>query len=302
MAVEKTVLETQLPLKRLSRGKVRDIYAYGEDRLLIVTTDRLSAFDVVLPTPIPDKGRVLNNISAFWFTKLRGIVPNHLITTDLSRMGLERKLLTRYRAQLRGRTALVRRARPFPIECVVRGYLAGSGWNEYRDSGRVCGVPLPKGLRQCSRLPRPIFTPATKAETGHDENISFERAASIVGARIASKLRDLSLRIYAAGAAHARKRGILIADTKFEFGLLDGRIILIDEVLTPDSSRFWPALGYEPGHDQPSFDKQIVRNYLLTLDWDRRAPGPSLPPAVKDKTASAYRRAYHLLTGKRLSS
>ncbi|MCG3175535.1 MAG: Phosphoribosylaminoimidazole-succinocarboxamide synthase [Candidatus Omnitrophica bacterium] len=301
MATETTVLETDLPLKRVSRGKVRDIYAHGEDRLLIVTTDRLSAFDVVLPTPVPDKGRVLNSISAFWFAKLKGIVPNHLVTTDLSRMGLDRALLKRYGRRLRGRTALVRRARPFPIECVVRGYLAGSGWQEYLKDGRVCGVPLPKGLKQCSKLTRPIFTPATKAETGHDENISFERAASLVGARTAARLRDLSLRLYAAGAAHARKRGILIADTKFEFGLLDGRIILIDEVMTPDSSRFWPALGYEAGHDQPSFDKQIVRNYLMTLDWDRRPPGPTLPSAVRDKTASAYRRAYHLLTGKRLS-
>lgn len=301
MTAQTTVLETRLPLQRLSRGKVRDIYASGPERLFIVTTDRLSAFDVVLPTPILDKGRVLNSLSAFWFAKLGGIVPNHLITTDLSRMGLDRPFLARYGAQLRGRTALVRRAKPLPIECVVRGYLAGSGWNEYRQSGSVCGVPLPRGLRQCSRLPKPIFTPATKAETGHDENISFERASSILGARTASKLRDLSLRIYAAGAAHARKRGILIADTKLEFGLLDSRVILIDEVLTPDSSRFWPALGYEPGHDQPSFDKQIVRNYLLTLDWDRRAPGPALPEAVKQKTATAYRRAYRLLTGKRLS-
>ena len=290
-----TVWDTALPLPLVARGKVRDIYAVGDDRLLIVTTDRLSAFDVVLPTPIPDKGKVLNQISLFWFEKFRTLVSHHILETEVSSFGLEK-----YQAVLAGRAVLVKRATPLPVECVVRGYLAGSGWKNYQRTGSVCGHKLPAGLTQCQQLPQPIFTPATKATVGHDENIDFEAVVNLVGADVAAKIRDLSIRIYQEGAAWGRSRGILIADTKFEFGLLDGQVILIDEVLTPDSSRFWPADGYAPGRDQPSFDKQIVRNWLESSGWNKQPPGPALPVAVAAQTAQAYRDAFTRLTGRPL--
>ncbi len=296
-----TVWETALPLPLVTRGKVRDIYAVGDDRLLIVTTDRLSAFDVVLPTPIPDKGKVLNQISIFWFGRFAALVPNHLLEVDVATVGLPAVVVREHGAALAGRSVLVKRAQPLPIECVVRGYLAGSGWKDYQKTGAVCGHRLPAGLQQCQQLPTPIFTPATKATVGHDENIDFEATVNLVGAEVAARVRDLSIRLYQEGAAYARTKGILIADTKFEFGLLDGRLLLIDEVLTPDSSRFWPADGYAPGRDQPSFDKQIVRNWLERSGWTKQPPGPALPPEVAAQTAQAYRDAFTRLTGKPLA-
>ncbi|MBI4228048.1 MAG: phosphoribosylaminoimidazolesuccinocarboxamide synthase [Candidatus Omnitrophica bacterium] len=296
-----TVWETALPLPLVNRGKVRDIYAVGDDRLLIVTTDRLSAFDVVLPTPIPDKGKVLNQISLFWFERFQALVPHHLIETDPVRYGLPEAVAREHGAALAGRSVLVKRAQPLPIECVVRGYLAGSGWKDYQKTGAVCGYRLPPGLQQCQQLPTPIFTPATKATVGHDENIDFEAAAKLVGAGVAAQVRDLSIRLYQEGAAYACTKGILIADTKFEFGRLGDQLLLIDEVLTPDSSRFWPADGYAPGHDQPSFDKQIVRNWLERSGWDKRPPAPALPPEVAAQTAQAYRDAFTRLTGSPLA-
>ena len=296
-----TVWETALSLPRVARGKVRDIYAVGDDQLLIVTTDRLSAFDVVLPTPIPDKGKVLNQISIFWFARFAALVPNHLLETNVARMGLPEAVVREHGAALAGRSVLVTRAQPLPIECVVRGYLAGSGWKDYQTTGAVCGHRLPAGLQQCQSLPAPIFTPATKATVGHDENIDFEATVALVGAAVAAQVRDLSIRLYQEGAAYAKTRGLLIADTKFEFGLLGGRLLLIDEVLTPDSSRFWPADGYAPGHDQPSFDKQIVRNWLERSGWGKQPPGPSLPPEVAAQTAGAYRDAFTRLTGRPLA-
>lgn len=296
----KTVWETHLPLPLVGRGKVRDIYAVGDDKLLIVASDRLSAFDVVLPNPIPFKGEVLTQISVFWFEFLKKIVPNHLITADVSKMGLPQNVTSEFGDYLRARSMLVKKAKPFMAECVVRGYITGSGWKDYQKTGHVCGHRLPKGLKQCDKLPKPIFTPATKAQTGHDENISFKQAAKIVGEKNAEKLRDLTVEIYEKGSDYAYSKGILVADTKFEFGEVGGEIILIDEVLTPDSSRFWPKNGYEPGHDQPSFDKQIVRNYLLDLKWDQKPPGPELPKEVIDKTSAAYREIYERLTGKKI--
>jgi phosphoribosylaminoimidazole-succinocarboxamide synthase len=281
-------------LKLRGRGKVRDIYEVGDD-LLIVATDRLSAFDVVLPTPIPDKGKVLTQLSLFWFDKLRGIVPSHIITaSDFT------GALAPYAAELAGRSMLVKRTEPIPIECVVRGYLSGSGWKDYQKSGRVCGIPLPAGLVESSQLPEPIFTPSTKATTGHDENISFEEAASRIGETLALRLRDVSIEIYSRAAAYASARGIIIADTKFEFGLAGQELIWIDEALTPDSSRFWPADEYQPGRAQPSFDKQYVRDYLERIGWNKQPPAPALPPEVVAATRARYREAFERLTGRAL--
>jgi phosphoribosylaminoimidazole-succinocarboxamide synthase len=286
------VRETNFPGAKLRvRGKVRDIYEFG-DRLLIVATDRLSAFDVVLPTPIPDKGRVLTQLSLFWFDKLQDLAPNHVLSaTEFP------PEVASHREELRGRAMLVRRTEPIPIECVVRGYISGSGWKDYQRSGRVCGVPLPPGLRESDRLPEPIFTPSTKATSGHDENISFEEAASRVGHALAERLRGLSLEIYLRAAAYAAERGILIADTKLEFGLAGGELIWIDEALTPDSSRFWPADQYAPGRSQPSFDKQYVRDYLERIGWSKQPPAPELPADVVAATRARYREAYERLTG-----
>ncbi len=281
-------------LKLRGRGKVRDIYEVGEN-LLIVATDRLSAFDVVLPTPIPDKGKVLTQLSLFWFDKLHGIVPNHVITaSDFTGD------LAPYASELAGRAMLVKRTEPIPIECVVRGYLSGSGWKDYQRTGRVCGIPLPAGLVESSQLPEPIFTPSTKATTGHDENISFEEAAERIGASLALRLRDVSIEIYSRAAAYASARGIIIADTKFEFGLANNDLIWIDEALTPDSSRFWPADDYEAGRAQPSFDKQYVRDYLERIGWNKQPPAPALPSEVVTATRARYREAYERLTGRPL--
>jgi phosphoribosylaminoimidazole-succinocarboxamide synthase len=288
------VFETDFPgLRRVNRGKVRDIYDLGSE-LLIVTSDRLSAFDVILPTPIPGKGEVLTRLSAHWFGRTRDLVANHLISVDPADFPPE----TRPHAELlRGRSMLVRKAKPLPVECIVRGYLAGSGWQEYRDSGTVCGIRLPPGLRESERLPEPLFTPSTKAELGeHDENIPFERAEELVGAELAGRVRDLSLAVYRRGAEEAAARGILIADTKLEFGVLEGELILIDEALTPDSSRFWRAETYRVGQGQDSLDKQYVRDYLNTLDWDKRAPGPALPDVVVAETSRRYREILEILT------
>ncbi len=295
------VWETSLPLPLLNRGKVRDIYEAGKDRLLIVTTDRLSAFDVVLPSPIPDKGKVLNQISLFWFKKMAKVVPNHIITADIRKMGFDKKFLKEYGRQIEGRSILVHRAKPLAIECVVRGFLAGSGWKDYQKTGKVCGHALPKGLQQCQELPQPLFTPATKAVEGHDMNIDFEAAAKITGRAIAEKARALSIKIYKEGVKFAKTKGIVIADTKFEFGLFNGKLILIDEVLTPDSSRFWPKALYKIGQDQPSYDKQIVRNHLLESGWNQTPPGPELPKEIADKTAAAYKDVFKCLTGKKLA-
>ncbi|GIX06600.1 MAG: phosphoribosylaminoimidazole-succinocarboxamide synthase [Candidatus Poribacteria bacterium] len=289
------VLETNLPtLKLRHRGKVRDIYELGET-LLIVATDRISAFDVVLPNGIPYKGQVLTAISAFWFDFVSDLVEHHLISVDVSEFPPEAQP---YADQLRGRTMYVHKANRVDIECVVRGYLSGSAWREYRQSGTVCGQRLPAGLRESERLPEPIFTPATKAETGHDENISVEEMARQVGWELTEKLRELSLAIYNKAAAYALERGIIIADTKFEFGLREGRVILIDELLTPDSSRFWPADEYQPGRPQRSFDKQYVRDYLESLDWNKQPPAPELPPEVVQGTSQRYREAYERLVGR----
>ena len=286
------IAQTNFPgLNLRARGKVRDIYELG-DRLLIVATDRLSAFDVVLPTPIPDKGRVLTQLSLFWFEKLADVVPNHVISA--SNFSGE---LAPFADQLEGRAMLVRRTDPVPIECVVRGYISGSGWKEYQKSGAVCGIRLPAGLRESDKLPEPIFTPSTKATTGHDENISFDETAARVGLPLAEKLRDVSLTIYRKASEHAAARGIIIADTKFEFGLLNGELIWIDEALTPDSSRFWPADQYSAGKAQPSFDKQYVRDYLERIGWNKQPPGPALPPDVVAATRDKYREAYRIVTG-----
>ncbi len=295
------ILRTELPLPLIGRGKVRDIYKIGDDKLLIVTTDRLSAFDVVMPNPIPLKGRVLTQISVFWLKLLSSVVPNHLITADIHEMGLSQDLLKKFGAVLEGRSMLVKRAKPFPVECIVRGYVTGSGWKDYLSTGAICGHVLPKGLRQCEKLPKPIFTPSTKAEVGHDENIDFNQAAKLVGEDTARALENLSIALYQKGADYAETKGILIADTKFEFGVLDDKIILIDEIMSPDSSRFWPKDRYEVGHDQPSFDKQIIRNYLSGLTWDKKPPAPQLPPEIIEKTSRAYIEAYERLTGKKLA-
>ncbi len=296
-----TVWETKLPLPQIGRGKVRDIYAVGEDKLLIITTDRLSAFDVVLPNPIPYKGKVLTQISVFWLNYFSNFMPHHLITADVDQMNLPASLLKDYRQQLEGRTMLVKRAKPLPIECVVRGYVTGSGWKDYQKTGAICGHVLPANLKQCEKLPAPIFTPATKAEVGHDENIDRETAAGLTGKEIARKAEACSIALYQKGSEYAATRGILIADTKFEFGVLNGELILIDEVLTPDSSRFWPKDKYETGHDQPSFDKQIVRNHLLEIKWDQKPPAPQLPYEVLEKTSHAYLDVFQKLVGKTLN-
>jgi phosphoribosylaminoimidazole-succinocarboxamide synthase len=290
------VLQTSLSGLPVRRGKVRDIYDLG-DQLLLVSTDRISAFDWILPSGIPDKGRVLTEVSAFWFEMLEE--PNHLITTDVAEMGLPADADL---APLVGRSSLVQKTEVVPIECVVRGYLSGSGWVEYQQSGTVCGIELPKGLKESDKLPEPIFTPATKAEMGdHDENISFERMVEVVGPEISKELRLRSIDIFNRGTAFAWEKGIIIADTKFEFGQIDDSLILIDEVLTPDSSRFWPADQYEPGHGQPSFDKQFVRDWLLASDWDRASEPPALPDDIVTKTRAKYVEAYELLTGRKFS-
>ncbi|HZS70756.1 MAG TPA: phosphoribosylaminoimidazolesuccinocarboxamide synthase [Candidatus Acidoferrum sp.] len=278
-----------------ARGKVRDIYDLGNE-LLIVATDRLSAFDVVMPTPIPDKGRVLTQLSLFWFDLLRNIVPNHVLRAD----GFPAPF-NAYAEDLAGRSMIVRKTQPLPIECVVRGYLSGSGWKDYRATGGICGIELPAGLRESDKLPSPIFTPATKAAAGHDENISFEQAANLIGAELAQRVREISLAIYNAASAYAEPRGILLADTKFEFGVLHGELIWIDEALTPDSSRFWPAAQYAPGGAQPSFDKQFVRDYLERIRWPKTPPGPELPPEVVESTRAKYREAFRILTGRELN-
>jgi len=291
MAADAVITQTEIPKVPVRRGKVRDVYDLG-DRLMLVATDRISAYDVVMPTPIPGKGRMLTEISRFWFDFLGDAVPNHFIEVveDTAPAGMEP-----YLDQLRGRATLCRKAEVVPIECVVRGYLAGSGWTSYQTAGEVCGIELPAGLKQCDKLPEPLFTPATKEEEGHDENISFARAGELVGVDVMAMLRDRSLQIYQRAAEYAAQRGIIIADTKFEFGKVGGEYVLIDEVLTPDSSRFWPADDYAPGRDQDSFDKQYVRNYLTGLveagQWDKTPPGPELPAEIVKNTAAKYREA-----------
>src|SRR3989440_1474334 len=285
-------------LELVRRGKVRDVYAVDEERLLIVATDRISAFDCILPTPIARKGEVLTALSRFWFERLAHVAPHHLLTTDLAEMPEQ---IRRHADVLKGRSMLVKRTDVFPVECVVRGYLAGSGWKDYQRTGEICGHKLPPRLREADKLPAPIFTPATKAETGHDENISEARMTEIVGVDVTAHLRDTALALYCEAEARARACGIIIADTKFEFGRdRDGQIILIDEALTPDSSRFWPASAYEPGHAQSSFDKQYVRDYLETLDWDKRPPAPPLPAEIAQATTERYLEAYRLLAGRSL--
>ena len=288
-----TIIETELTdLRLVSRGKVRDIYEH-DGNLLIVTTDRISAFDVVLPTPIPNKGRVLTQLSAFWFGLTGSIVENHLITTDIGEMRLPATVEV---DELEGRSMLVKKADPLPVECVARGYIIGSGWVDYQRSGEVCGIQLPSGLQQADRLPETIFTPATKATTGHDENIDFERVKGIVGDDIAEQIREYTLRLYAMGHDHARRRGIILADTKFEFGLVDGRVILIDEVMTPDSSRFWDADTYVVGSSPPSYDKQFVRDHLEDSGWNKEPPPPNLPDDVVQSTSRKYQDALLRLT------
>ncbi len=286
------VVETSLPGLTPRRGKVRDIYELG-DRLIIVATDRISAFDWVLPTPIPDKGRVLTGLSVFWFEYLDE--PNHLITDSVNQMPLPEGA---DRTLLEGRTMLVHKAEPVPIECVVRGYLAGSAWREYRESGSVCGIALPPGMQEAQELDEPLFTPATKATTGHDENISFEEMVRRVGQDTADELRERSIQLYQKARAYARERGIILADTKLEWGFHQGRLILIDEVFTPDSSRFWPADEYQPGRSQPSFDKQFVRDWLAATDWDKNSPPPPLPDKIVEQTRQRYIEAYERLTGR----
>ncbi len=300
MTTARTLSRVDLPgIRKVSSGKVREIFEL-DGRLLLVATDRISAFDVILPDPIPYKGVVLTQLSRFWFDRIsaEGLVDHHLIAVDADRFPRE---LRPFRTQLEGRSTLAYKCSPLPIECVVRGYLAGSGWKEYRDSGAVCGIRLPEGLRESEELPEPIFTPATKAVSGHDENITFERAEEIVGPELAARVRNHSLRLYGAARDFARSQGLIICDTKFEFGLRDGALMLIDEVLTPDSSRFWPADAYEPGRSQESFDKQFIRDYLETLDWDKTPPGPPLPRAIVEATSGRYLEAYRRLTGRELA-
>jgi phosphoribosylaminoimidazole-succinocarboxamide synthase len=290
------IQETNFPgIKPAARGKVRDIYDLG-DKLLIVATDRLSAFDVVMPTPIPDKGRVLTQISLFWFDLLKDIVPNHVLSSTEFPAPFDK-----FRDQLTGRAMLVKKTQPLPIECVVRGYLSGSGWKEYQSTGKVCGIALRSGLIESDKLPEPIFTPATKAASGHDENIPFERAAEMIGDPLVEKVRAISIDIYNRASAYAAARGIILADTKFEFGLLQNELIWIDEALTPDSSRFWPASQYKPGGAQTSFDKQFVRDYLERIRWPKTPPGPELSPDVVASTRAKYREAYRILVGHELS-
>jgi len=293
-----TLYESKIKsLPRLGKGKVRDIYAVGGDKMLIVTSDRLSAFDVVLSDPIPDKGRVLNEMATFWFERLGHIVPNQLTGIDPESVVADEE-----RAQVRGRSVVVKKLKPLPIEAVVRGYIIGSGWKDYQRSGKICGIELPKGLQQAQKLPEPIFTPATKAESGHDENISFEQVEKLIGAELARKVREVSIQLYKEASEYAASRGIIIADTKFEFGL-DGtnELVLIDEVLTADSSRFWPKDSYRVGASPPSYDKQFVRDYLETLDWNKEPPAPKLPADVIARTSEKYREALQRLTGRTLS-
>ncbi len=290
MNTSKVVLETNVPnLKLRARGKVRDIYDDG-DRLLFIATDRISAFDYILATGIPEKGRVLTQMTLFWLDFLRDVIPNHFLSSDMSGLPPE----------LGGRAMWVKKANMIDIECVARGYISGSGWKDYKSTGAVCGIPLPKGLKESDQLPEPIFTPATKAQTGHDENISFDQAAEIIGTDLAAKLRDLTLRIYKKASDYARTKGIIIADTKFEFGMIDGQIILCDEVLTPDSSRFWPLETYSPGGAQPSYDKQFVRDYLESIHWNKQPPAPALPDDVAQRTSEKYKEAYRTLAGREL--
>jgi len=291
----KVLRETQFAgLSPSARGKVRDIYDLG-DKLLIVATDRLSAFDVILPTPIPDKGRVLTQLSLFWFDLLKEVIPNHVISATEFPAPFDG-----FRDELAGRAMLVKKTKPLPIECVVRGYVSGSGWKDYRATGRICGIALPNGLLESSQLPEPIFTPATKAVSGHDENIPYAQAEKMIGKDLAEKVRAVSLELYRCASAHAEPRGIIVADTKFEFGLLNDELIWIDEALTPDSSRFWPAAHYRPGEPQASFDKQFVRDYLERMRWPKTPPGPELPPEVVDATREKYREAYRILTSREL--
>jgi phosphoribosylaminoimidazole-succinocarboxamide synthase len=294
-----TLLQTSLSdLPLLRRGKVRDVYSVDDDRLLIVATDRISAFDCVLPTPIERKGEVLTALSEFWFEKLGHVVANHLLTSDVEQMP---EVVRRHSDTLARRSMLVRKAEVFPVECVVRGYLVGSGWKDYLKTGEVCGHKLPANLLESAELPEPLFTPSTKAESGHDENISEAQVRDIIGAEATELLRNTSLRLYSEARNYARERGIIIADTKFEFGLdKNGELVLVDEVLTPDSSRFWPAAEYAPGRSQPSFDKQFVRDYLETLDWDKKPPAPAIPPEVAQATTARYVEAYRLLSGEEL--
>jgi phosphoribosylaminoimidazole-succinocarboxamide synthase len=293
--VMKVIRETNFAgLSPSARGKVRDIYDLG-DKLLIVATDRLSAFDVIMATPIPDKGRILTQLSLFWFDLLHDIIPNHVLSATEFPASFGR-----YAADLAGRTMLVKKTNPLPIECVARGYLSGSGWKEYKATGKVCGISLPPGLQESDKLPEPIFTPATKAVSGHDENISFDQAAALIGNSVAGRVRSITLDIYRQAAAYAEPRGILLADTKFEFGLLNDELIWIDEALTPDSSRFWPASDYKPGGPQPSFDKQFVRDYLERIQWPKLPPGPELPSDVVDATRAKYREAFRILVGREL--
>ena len=292
----KVLRETQFAgLSPSARGKVRDIYDLG-DKLLIVATDRLSAFDVILPTPIPDKGRVLTQLSLFWFDLLKDVIPHHVISATEFPGPFDK-----FRDELAGRSMLVEKTKPLPIECVVRGYVSGSGWKDYCATGKICGMGLPHGLLESGRLPEPIFTPATKAVSGHDENISFEQAKKLIGQELAGKVRAVSLELYRRAAAHAEPRGIIVADTKFEFGLLNDKLIWIDEALTPDSSRFWPAAYYTPGGPQASFDKQFVRDYLERMRWPKTPPGPELPPEVVEATREKYREAYRILTSRELT-
>src|SRR5438874_481213 len=291
---QEPLLQIDLPgIPKVKSGKVREMFDLG-DRLLLVATDRISAFDCIMPNGIPRKGEILTQLSFFWFERFASIIPNHLLASTSDPLPSRLQL---FADKLARRSMVVKKAKPLAIECVVRGYLAGSGWQEYRKTQTVCAIKLPAGLQESSELPEPIFTPATKAETGHDENISFAQAAEIVGAGLAEQAREASLRIYTAAREYARQRGIIIADTKFEFGLFEGQLILIDEVLTPDSSRFWPADQYQPGRSQPSFDKQFVRDYLETLDWNKTPPAPELPPEVVARTRDKYIEAYERLTG-----
>ncbi len=291
------VFETRIEgLPLFNRGKVRDVYDAGE-HLLIVATDRLSAFDVVMPNPIPDKGRILTQISFYWFRELADIVPNHLIASEVKDFPA---VCHKYAEILAGRTMLVKKAKPLPVECIVRGYLSGSGWKEYQKTGAVCGITLPGGLKESAKLPETIFTPSTKAEAGaHDQNISLSVVGNLIGKEMAAKIAELSLRLYKKASSLAEKKGIIIADTKFEFGLTGGNLMLIDEVLTPDSSRFWPQDQYQPGQGQPSFDKQFVRDYLLSLHWDQKPPAPELPLEIIEKTRAKYIEAFERLTGKK---
>ena len=292
--MENVVVETNLPdVKLLRRGKVRDVYEVGE-YLLIVATDRISAFDVVLPSGIAGKGKILTGISLYWFGRMKEIIENHIVATEVDEY---HEVLRKYREVLEGRSMLVKKAKPMPVECIVRGYLSGSGWKEYKAKGTVCGITLPGGLVESSKLTAPIFTPSTKAEEGHDVNISFDEMKKIVGEETAGRLRDVSLGVYTKARDIAEEKGIIIADTKFEFGICDGRLILIDEILTPDSSRFWSMKAYQPGKAQDSYDKQIIRDYLLTLDWDQTYPGPGLPDYIVEKALARYKEIYRIIVG-----